>query len=361
MFFEWQGNQPVTLRCIDKNTETHDTVSIKLADLTESLLFQFKPGQFINLGVEIDGKMEFRAYSISSINGDDYVQLTIKRVEGGKVSNYIVDSLLPGDTVQALPPTGDFNCIDHPPAQREGSAKTLLISAGCGITPVYSMAKHWLHHEGQENETKQERDVDIAFLHIARSPAETIYFDQLETLDAVYPQFHLKLLLKNRQGTSHPQGRLNAEWLQELVPDFRERTVYLCGPSQFMQDVQGYLTDLGFDIANFYQESFTPAANAVSAATETADSGESVSVFVPDFAQTLDAQKGQPLADVLENAGLPIIVACRSGICGSCKCKVRRGSVTSTSQETLTPEEIEQGYVLACSSSVESDLEVQIG
>ena len=60
MFFEWQGNQPVTLRCIDKYFETHDTVSIKLAELTESLLFQFKPGQFINLGVEIDGKMEFR-------------------------------------------------------------------------------------------------------------------------------------------------------------------------------------------------------------------------------------------------------------------------------------------------------------
>ncbi|MGI9894155.1 FAD-binding oxidoreductase [Vibrio natriegens] len=349
MFFEWQGNQPVTLRCIDKYFETHDTVSIKLAELTESLLFQFKPGQFINLGVEIDGKLEFRAYSISSVNEDDHLQLTIKRVAGGKVSNYIVDSLLLGDTVQALPPAGEFNCIDHPPVLHDGKTKALLISAGCGVTPVFSMAKHWLNNQDESN-------VDIEFLHIARSPEETIYYDQLETYGAVYPNFHLKLLLKNSEGTLHPQGRLNADWLKELVPDFKQRTVYLCGPSQFMQDVHGYLSELGFDMANFYQESFTPAATEPSVVSD-----ETASVFVPDFAQTINAQKGQVLADVLEGAGLPLIVACRSGICGSCKCKVRKGSVSSSSLETLTQEEIEQGYVLACSSTIEADLEVQIG
>ncbi|MFW8630201.1 FAD-binding oxidoreductase [Vibrio natriegens] len=349
MFFEWQGNQPVTLRCIDKYFETHDTVSIKLAELTESLLFQFKPGQFINLGVEIDGKLEFRAYSISSVNEDDHLQLTIKRVAGGKVSNYIVNSLLLGDTVQALPPAGEFNCIDHPPVLHDGKTKALLISAGCGVTPVFSMAKHWLNNQDESN-------VDIEFLHIARSPEETIYYDQLETFGAVYPNFHLKLLLKNREGTLHPQGRLDADWLQTLVPDFKQRTVYLCGPSQFMQDVHGYLSELGFDMSNFYQESFTPAATEPSAVSD-----ETASVSVPDFAQTIYAQKGQVLADVLEGAGLPLIVACRSGICGSCKCKVRKGSVSSTSLETLTQEEIEQGYVLACSSTIEADLEVQIG
>lgn len=108
--------------------------------------------------------MEFRAYSISSINEDDHLQLTIKRVSGGKVSNYIVDSLLLGDTVQALPPAGEFNCIDHPPVLRDGETKALLISAGCGVTPVFSMAKHWL-----SNQDENDNDVDIAFLHIARS------------------------------------------------------------------------------------------------------------------------------------------------------------------------------------------------
>lgn len=347
MFFEWQGSQPVTLRCVDKYHETADAVSLKLADLSESLLFEFKAGQFINLGVEIDGKMEFRAYSLSSLSGDDCLQLTIKRVEGGKVSNYIIDKLLIGDTVQALSPTGDFNCIDHPPIEVNGRKKALLISAGCGITPVFAMAKEWLGNDA---------GVDIEFLHIARSKPETIYFDLLETYHSVYPDFNLKLLLKNRGETLYPEGRLNTEWLKQLVPDFKQRTVYLCGPNQFMLDVQSYLSELGFDMANFFQESFTPAASE-----EAEVSDETASVSVPDFAQTIDAQKGQVLADVLEGAGLPLIVACRSGICGSCKCKVRKGNVSSTSLETLTPEEIEQGYVLACSSTIESDLEVQIG
>lgn len=172
MFFEWQGSQPVTLRCVDKYHETADAVSLKLADLSESLLFEFKAGQFINLGIEIDGKMEFRAYSLSSLSGDDCLQLTIKRVDGGKVSNYIIDKLLIGDTVQALPPTGDFNCVDHPPITLEGKKKALLISAGCGITPVFAMTKQWLSND---------QEVDIEFLHIARSQPETIYFDLLET------------------------------------------------------------------------------------------------------------------------------------------------------------------------------------
>ncbi|EIO3978366.1 hybrid-cluster NAD(P)-dependent oxidoreductase [Vibrio vulnificus] len=346
MFFEWQGNEPATLQCVDKFFETDDTVSIRLADLTESLLFQFKPGQFVNLGVEIDGKMEFRAYSISSLAGKEYLQFTIKRVEGGKVSNFIIDSLLIGDTVQALAPAGEFNCVDHPPRELNGQGKALLISAGCGVTPVFAMAKHWLSNE---------MNVDIEFLHIARSAQETIYFDHLSTCQSAYAHFHLKLLLKDAQGTTHPQGRFNAQWLQDLVPDFATRTIYLCGPNQFMQDTQDYLQALGFDMNHFYHESFTPEKVEAMEASD-----EEVCISVPDFAQTINAKKGQLLADVLENAGLPLIVACRSGICGSCKCKVANGQVRSISQETLTAEEIAQGYVLACSSHIESDLDVSL-
>ncbi|EJL6397611.1 hybrid-cluster NAD(P)-dependent oxidoreductase [Vibrio navarrensis] len=347
MFFQWQGNTPVTLRCIDKYFETDDTVSICLAELSESQLFQFKAGQFITLGVEIEGKWVFRAYSLSSLSGEDYLQLTIKRVEGGLVSNYIFESLLLGDTVQALPPAGEFNCIDSPPKWSHGQQKALLISAGCGVTPVFAMAKYWLCNDAK---------VDIAFLHVARSADETIYFDDLHTYQSVYDDFHLHLLLKNAQGTSHPQGRLDAQWLQKLVPDLHQRTVYLCGPNQFMQDAQAYLQQLGFDMQQFHHESFTPAENPSPVQSE-----QGVQVSVPNFAQTIDAKRGQVLADVLEGAGLPLIVACRSGLCGSCKCQVRHGSVISSSQETLSAQEIEQGFVLACSSQIESDLEVTLG
>ncbi|WP_406733065.1 hybrid-cluster NAD(P)-dependent oxidoreductase [Vibrio scophthalmi] len=362
MYFEWQGSQPVQLRCIDKYVETPDTMSIKLAPLEsqlaafDSIQFDFKPGQFITVGVEVEQKMEYRAYSLSSIAGESHLQLTIKRVEGGKVSNYLLDTLQVGNTVLALPPSGEFNTIDHPPVRINDNIKALLLSAGCGITPVYAMAKQWLAHAA---------DVDVQFLHVAKSAQQTIYFDALESMAATEEQFTLSLLLKDASGTMHPQGRLNKEWLLQLVPDLMQRTVYLCGPSQFMQDTHDNLQALGFDMNNFFQESFTPVSSTAESVrgdqAEDKAEDKAVSVAVEAFGKEVVAQQGAVLADTLEAAGLPLIVACRSGICGSCKCKVTSGSVRSTSLETLSAEEIEQGYVLACSSTIESDLAVQIG
>ena len=73
-----------------------------------------------------------------------------------------------------------------------------------------------------------------------------------------------------------------------------------------------------------------------------------------------EIDKGATLADVLEESGVPIIIACRSGMCGSCKCKVEKGEVSRTSTETLSEEDIAQGYTLACSSQVQSDVEVSL-
>ena len=90
MTSEWQNNLPTTLRCVEKWQETPDTVSITLAPIgDEDIAFEFKPGQFVSLGFEMEGKVEYRAYSISSVPNEPLLKLTIKRVEGGLVSNHI--------------------------------------------------------------------------------------------------------------------------------------------------------------------------------------------------------------------------------------------------------------------------------
>lgn len=343
MFIEWQNNQPAKMRCTDKWLETEDTVSIKLeaADGNHLHFSGFKPGQFVSLGFELNGKTEFRAYSIASMPGDNHLKLTIKRVDGGLVSNHIINNFTINDTVEVLAPTGPFNSVDCAPKK-----KVALLSAGCGITPVMSMATTWL---------RDNTEVDITFIHMAKSADKTIYFDQLESMAAAHANFTLKLLLKDNTGTRHPQGRLNQEWLAELCPDLADRTVYLCGPTAFMQDMETNALALGVAVDQFHQESFTP----IEAHNENESSGV-VQFEVPAFGVATEVAKGATLADVLEENGVPIIIACRSGMCGSCKCKVTKGEVSRTSTETLTEEDIANGYTLACSSQIQSDVEVSL-
>lgn len=346
MFFNWHETDTNTLVITDKYNETGDTVTLRLTDLDESKLFEFKPGQFISVGVEIEGKREFRAYSLSGVSGDDYLQITVKRVNGGKVSNYLIDHILPGDTLYAYAPVGEFNCIDKPPVRLQNQTKALLISAGCGISPVMSMARHLLDCEPR---------IDVTFLHIARSPEETIYLDLLETLNQNYENFHLRILLKRQENTLYHEGRLDKQWITKLVPDLLEQTVYLCGPNQFMKDVEAYLTELNFDMSRFHQESFTPSESSLDS-----HCNEGVQVNVPAFNKHLNANKGEILADVLEREGLPIIIACRNGVCGACKCKITEGDFTITENSVLTPEEIAQGYSLACSSVLDGSVSVEL-
>ncbi|NAZ54045.1 2Fe-2S iron-sulfur cluster binding domain-containing protein [Vibrio toranzoniae] len=352
--YAWSDSDSINLVCLKKWHETPDTVSVELGSIPQDLHFNFKPGQFITLGLDMPTKTDYRAYSVASCPEDNRLKLTVKRVEGGLVSNFIVDELDEGDEVSVLKPSGGFNCIDCMPT---AAKKVTLVSAGCGITPVMAMVKYWL---------SQDSEMEIDFVHMARNKLETIYFEELHQIDKAYANFNLKLLLKDNQGTTASQGRLDKNWLVKLSPDILDRTVYLCGPVGFMEDIEGYLKELEFNMDNFYQESFTPVlkdnqkvAGANMNSTEV-DGSSSVTVFVPTFGKEVEAEFGTPLADALEQAGVPIIIACRSGICGSCKCKVTKGSVESSSQETLTSEQIEQGYVLACSSKIQSDIEVEL-
>ncbi|MGF1718711.1 hybrid-cluster NAD(P)-dependent oxidoreductase [Vibrio kyushuensis] len=345
----WSNNGSIELICLKKWQETPDTVSLELGSRSSELTFDFKPGQFITLGVNMPDKRDYRAYSVSSIPGDNSLKLTVKRVEGGLVSNYIVDHLDEGDEVDVLKPAGKFNNVDCLPTS---SNKVTLVSAGCGITPVTAMAQDWLSTNG---------DIEIDFIHMARNKEQAIYYHQLVELDKQHPNFNFKLLLKDNSDTPFPQGRLDKEWLLTLSPEIKQSTVYLCGPVGFMKDVERYLGQIEFDMSKFHQESFTPEfESATPLDSAIAESNASVKVMVPSFGVELEADKNSTLIDALEKGGVPVIAACRSGICGSCKCKVTKGSVTLTSTETLSEQDLAEGFVLACSSKIDGDVEVAL-
>lgn len=347
--FQWPEKKAITLVCQKKWAETSDCVSFILSADDSEILFDFIPGQFVSLGVNIDGELNYRAYSISSIPNTSSLQLTVKRVEGGKVSNYLVDHLAVGEKLEVLKPAGEFH-LKQPHLNN-----MTLVSAGCGITPVMSMARTLLLDDDENS--------NIHFVHAAKSLEDIIYHQELLELEKKYQRFKLTIVLENAHNTHYAQGLLTQEKLTELCAGILETSVFLCGPVGFMKSVAESLYNLGMNMNNFYQESFTPMPvddlNA-EVSQSLVQTKEQVKVFVPSLASTTEVEEGSLLLDALEQAKLPIIAACRSGVCGSCKSQVVKGEYTRTSVETLTEQELADDYVLACSCSIATDVEVAL-
>lgn len=341
----WQTGQSCTLRCTKVIQETVDVHSYYFQGVTP-VRFVFKPGQFVNVKVEIEGKTHYRSYTIaSSPSRPMSLMLTIKRVENGLVSNHLLDTLQLGSLIEVDGPFGEFNLLDIP------ADKYLFLSAGCGITPMMSMTQ-WLMDSHSQ--------CDIHFMHCARRDSDILFQRTLNDYAQHEPHFNLSYVLTTPSQQAHYQGRLNQEALQQLVSDLQQRTVLVCGPESFMQSVKDFLQALDFDMDRFHMESFGTQSFSCPTGLEANPQAESFSVAVDNHDKTLQIEAGQSVLDAVQGAGLPIIGACRTGVCGSCKCKKVSGTVNSTSQQTLSADDIEQGYFLACSSTMESDGVIQI-
>lgn len=337
----WQGEMPLVCRA--RCDAVRDCATFVLA-APEARRFDFNPGQFISLGVEIDGRTHWRAYSIaSSPNGADRLAISVKRVAGGRVSNWLLDHWQEGMALPARAPAGDFGL-----SRELGSlpARIALFSAGSGITPVMSMTR-WL--------LESAAPVEIDFFHSARSDADVLYADELRALAAAHPRFRLHLFLSQPEGRlpAHA-GRLDAVRLRTAlcVPD--GLSAWLCGQAGYMDNVAAWLADLGVDAADIHRESY------FSAAADVAADAARHRLQVPAFGVDAEIAEGELLLDALEGAGVPIVGACRTGVCGSCKCKVEGGAVNSTSTVPLTPDEVADGVVLACSTTVQGEVRVSL-
>lgn len=351
------------LVCVERWNETIDVVSFRF-QAGEPMKFDYKPGQFMTFVLEINGEQVCRSYTLSSSPSRPYsLMVTIKRVAGGLVSNYLIDHLQPGQRVRVLPPMGQFNLVDIP------ATKYLFLSAGCGITPMYSMSRYL---------TDTQIDADIAFVHSARSDADIIFKSSLEAMANRFNAFKLSYALESAAASllfspkiSFDIGRLTAPMLQTLVPDVAERTVYLCGPEPYMQAVKALLAELNFDMSRLHHESFATAEKAArnqlmqAKSSETDENPQAGAFTLPIFNLAIGDRstrlmQGQSLLEGIESEGLPIIAACRSGVCGACKCQVLEGETVSTSVMTLSAAEIDAGFVLACSTTLTSDVTLKL-
>jgi len=344
------------VECVKVIDETVDVRTYCFAS-TEPVMHFFKPGQFVTFELEIEGEQIMRSYTISSSPSVPYsFSITVKRVPGGLVSNWLHDNLSQGDHLAIHGPVGVFNCIDIT------SDKVLLLSGGVGITPVMSMARWWFDTNG---------NVDIVFAHSARTPSDIIFGRELEYMDSRITNFNLNLICERYeigQSWSGFSGFLDEHKLRIIAPDFMDRTVYCCGPTPYMTAVKKMLEGLGFDMANYYEESFgAPPEEAQIDAEQQAEAAANVvqdldSMISVEFSTTGKSVKinpGETVHVAASRVGLHIPKACGMGICGTCKVQKTQGEVVMSHNGGITDEDVEAGYILTCCSVPVGDVVVE--
>jgi ferredoxin-NADP reductase len=345
----WDSDNDHILVCRAVRTETHDVKTFVLSAI-EPRRFVYKPGQFLTFEFDIGGEPMHRCYTISAApTRPNAVSITVKRVAGGPVSNWLHDNLRPGATLKAVGPMGEFTCFDHP------AGKHLFLSGGSGITPLMSMAR--TYHDLAEAR-------DIVFVHNARSPADIIFRSELELMNRHADKFRFVPVCE----TDSPDeawggyaGRLSPAMLALIAPDFLERDIFVCGPSPYMAAVRDMLRAAGFDMKRHHEESFNfeELSGAEQAAVVEAEQQPSAKVYRVEFAKTrrvIECPEGTSVLEAARRAGVRLPSSCTKGICGTCKSKLLSGTVEMQHAGGIRPREIEAGMRLLCCSRPTSDL-----
>jgi glycine betaine catabolism B len=352
----WGETDGSTLICRQVQDVTHD-VKTFLFESAQPALFQHEPGQFVTLQLQIDGRPVSRCYTISSPPTRPHLLgITVKRQPGGLVSNWLHDTMAPGQRISAEGPFGVFTIARHQ------SAKYLFLSGGSGITPVMSMTRT-LYDLGS--------DADVVFVHSARSPSDIIFRRELDMIASTVPTmrvFHVCEQDSPREPWGGLRGFLSVEMLQLLAPDLAERRVFCCGPAPYMAAVRQMLGKAGFDMQNYHEESFSFEDLTMKefSARATTDEGQEAQgaearTYSVEFARsgrTFTCAEDENVLDAAYAAGLSPISSCGQGMCGTCKTTVLSGTVDMQHNGGIRPREIAQNKVLICCSKPLSDLTI---
>lgn len=350
---QWTSAEKRQLVCCRTIDETLDVKTFVLS-VNDGVPFSFEPGQFITISVDVGSQALSRCYTISSPPTRPYtLSISVKRVPGGVVSNWLHDNLRPGGTLQAYGPSGVFTPSSHP------ARKLLYLSAGSGVTPLMSMTRAG-HDLGLNR--------DIVFLHSARTPADIIFRSELAQLGASADRLRVVHICEGvglERDWSGPVGRLSLELLERSVPDFREREAFTCGPAGYMQSAKEILREGGHDPARYHQESFDIGASRaeggvavapVLPCNATSDGRQSFSIRLARSGKTFTMDDTETVLAAARKAGVPVPSSCGQGLCGTCKTAVLEGDVDMQHNGGIRQREIDKGLRLLCCSRARSNL-----
>jgi ring-1,2-phenylacetyl-CoA epoxidase subunit PaaE len=338
------------LRIREVRPETADAVSVSFEvppELRDA--YRFTQGQFVTLKAHIDGVETRRSYSIcvgvTDYDRDGELRIGIKRVRGGRFSNFAFDTLKPGHSVDVMTPDGRF--FTH--LNAEHGKQYVAFAGGSGITPVLDIVKTTLELEPRSTFT---------LIYGNRSVDAIMFAETLEDLKNRYMNrlvlYHV--LSDDLQEVELFNGVLDREkcaaFLETLVPADTIDEAFICGPAPMMDAAEAALAAAGVAPEKVHVERFgSPLPQAGAPAVEiTADTPAAELEIVLDGKRRKMRLpfEGPSLLDVGLHAGLALPYACKGGVCCTCRAKVVEGEVKMDKNYTLEPQEIADGFVLTC-------------
>lgn len=335
---------PLTIERLEP--ETRDSLRIALAVPEEfEAEYEFLPGQHLPFEVTLDGKKLRRTYSICSGVGERPLEIGIRVQPGGQFSEFAANELKVGDTLEAMPPSGQF----HVDLDANHAKDYLGFAAGSGITPILSMLRSVLKHEPKSR---------FVLFYGNRRQSTTMFIEDLYALKNLYPerlQLHF-LFSQEEQEFPISGGRLDAAKVHELCEHFctglEPAEAFICGPDSMIQDVTAALVDLGLDPTCIHAERFGVPQKGVKpkVAAKTADHA-TITVIIEGQKKSFEmGPDDDNIVAAAADHGIELPYSCKGGVCATCRCHVREGEVSMATNYGLEPWEVEKGFVLACQS-----------
>ena len=338
-----------SLDVVDVRRETRDAVVVTLKPRDEDApLFDFTQGQYLTFRRRFDDEELRRSYSICAGKGEGFLQVGIKRVDGGAFSTWANESLAAGEVLEAMPPMGNF----HTPLDPNAARHYLGFAGGSGITPVLSIIKTVLAAEPKSSFT---------LVYANRQISSIMFREDLEDLKNRYlgRLSVLHVLESEAQEIDLFTGRVDAAkcaalfrtWIDPASID----TAYICGPEPMMLAIAGALREHGLADGQIKFELFASGQpgrakkRVVSTAAVTSNSTTEATITLDGATRTFRMPKeGTSLLDAALEASLDAPYACKAGVCSTCRAKVLEGEAEMAVNHALEDYEVRQGYVLAC-------------
>jgi len=354
-----KGSQYLSLKIREIVKETADTTTIYFEQPEPYL--DYKPGQYLTVILDINGKEERRSYSLcTSPYVDPYPAITVKKIKYGVVSNFLNDKIRPGKSLEVMKPMGHFTMDYHSQNKRH----VVMVTGGSGITPVMGITKSLLVNEPHSK---------ITLLYCSRSEEQIIFKDLLQDLVNRYPG-KLQVIHNLTQPSGNwtgLKGRIDSDRIKDILMQSiyteAEKTNYLtCGPQGLMETFLDALEGLGVDQDHIIKESFFKTTTIKTENTETIP--EKAHFLTREVKVILEGEEYEfevsPKQTILE-AGLEEEVdmpySCQSGLCTSCRGKLLSGEVKMDEDAGLSENELKQGYILCCvSHPVSGDVKINI-